>query len=194
MPFGYCETNATTSPIKEVAYSVNNILQLLDICQSTILDEKLSINNEISNEKKNTDYFTKTPYFKPTFKISKFTEEQQKFLTMFNFQHSQITQNEFEQLANILQKYPKIHATSEFDVGKVNSPLHLPLKPQAVFKKQRASKLLIHLHDKVNRLLDILEQYEITSAVSKEEEQRKHFYQPCYYSSQRRIIKNSSRC
>ena len=36
---GYCETNdATTSPAKEVAYRVSNILQLLDICLSTILD------------------------------------------------------------------------------------------------------------------------------------------------------------
>ena len=49
---GYCETNATTSPKIEVAYRVNNILQLLDICQSTILDEDLSINNIIINEKK----------------------------------------------------------------------------------------------------------------------------------------------
>ena len=64
---GNCETNATTALTKKVAYRVNNILQLLDICQSTILDEELSINILISNEKKNTDYFTKTPYFKPTF-------------------------------------------------------------------------------------------------------------------------------
>ena len=49
---GYCETNSTISPIIEVAYRVNNIPQLLDICQSTILDEELSINNIISNEKK----------------------------------------------------------------------------------------------------------------------------------------------
>ena len=50
---GYCETNAKTSPTKEVAYRVNNLLQLLDICQSTILDEELSKkNNIISNEKK----------------------------------------------------------------------------------------------------------------------------------------------
>ena len=34
---GYCETNATISLTKEVAYRVNNILHLLDICQSTIL-------------------------------------------------------------------------------------------------------------------------------------------------------------
>ena len=56
-----CETNATISPINEVAYRVNNILQLLDICQTTSLDEELSIYNLISNEKRNTDYFTKTP-------------------------------------------------------------------------------------------------------------------------------------
>ena len=30
---GYCETNATISPINEVAYRLNSILQLLDICQ-----------------------------------------------------------------------------------------------------------------------------------------------------------------
>ena len=54
---------------------------------------------------------------------------------MFNFQHSQVTQKDFEQLAELLLKYPKIYAISKFDNGKVNSPLHLPLKPDAVFKK-----------------------------------------------------------
>ena len=43
---GYCETNGTFSPTNEVAYRVNNILQLLDICQSSILDEELSKSNE----------------------------------------------------------------------------------------------------------------------------------------------------
>ena len=40
---GYCETNATIFPTKEIAYRVKNILQLLGICQSTTLDEELSI-------------------------------------------------------------------------------------------------------------------------------------------------------
>ena len=87
LPLGllaYCETNATISPINELAYRVNNILKLLDVCQSTILDEELSINNIISNEKRNRDYFTKTPYFKPTFNITNYTKEQQNFLTMSN--------------------------------------------------------------------------------------------------------------
>ena len=173
---GYCKTNATISPMHEKAYRVNNILQLLDICQSTILNEELSINNIISNEKRNTDYFTETPYFKPTFNINNYTEDQQKFLTMFNFQHSQITQDEFDKLAKQLKKYSSVYATSKFDVGKISSSLHLPLKPDAVFKKQRASNVPIHLHDKVNRLLDILEQYKIISPVNKEEQPKSNTF------------------
>ena len=89
---------------------------------------------------------------------------------MFNFQYSQITQNESDKLAKLLLKYPTVYATSNFDVGKISSPLHLPLKPDAIFKKQRAGKVPIHLHDKVNRLHDILEQNEIISPLNKEEQ------------------------
>ena len=91
---------------------------------------------------------------------------------MFNFQHSQITQDEFDKLAKQLIKYSSVYATSKFDVGKISSSLHLPLKPDAVFKKQRASKVPIHLHDKVNRLLDILEQYKIISRTKKNKEEQ----------------------
>ena len=63
-----------------------------------------------------------------------------------------------------------VYATFKFDVGKVNSPLHLPLKPDTFFKKQRASKVPIHLQDKVNRILDILEHYEIICPVNKKEQ------------------------
>ena len=89
---------------------------------------------------------------------------------MFNFEQSQITQIEFDILAKQLLKYSTVYATSKFDVGKISSSINLPLKPDAVFKKQRASKVPIHLHNKVNRLLDILEQYKIISPVNKEEQ------------------------
>ena len=62
------------------------------------------------------------------------------------------------------------YALSKFDVGKVNSPLCLHLKPDAVFKKQRASKVSNDDQDEVNRLLGFLEQYEIISPVNKEEQ------------------------
>ena len=91
-------------------------------------------------------------------------------MTRFNFQHSQITQNEFDKLATLLLKYPTVNATSKIDVGKISSPLHLPLKPDAIFKNQSANKVPIHLHDKVNKLLDILEQYEIISPLQKDKQ------------------------
>ena len=53
---------------------------------------------------------------------------------MFNFQHSQITQKQFEQLADLLVKYPQVFSISKFDVGKVNSPSHLTLKPDSFQK------------------------------------------------------------
>ena len=61
--------------------------------------------NSIKNHsKRNIDNFTKTPYFKPIFDISKYTNtnEQQQLLTVFNFQLSQINQQEFEQIAVLL--------------------------------------------------------------------------------------------
>ena len=69
---------------------------------------------------------------------------------MFIFQLS--TQKEIEQLAELLLRYPMVYPTSIFDVGKIiNSPLHPPLKSDAVFKKQRVSRVPIHLQDEVNR-------------------------------------------
>ena len=113
---------------------------------------------------------------------------------MFNFQQSRLTQYEFEKLADLLLKYPKVLATSKFDIGKVNSPLHLPLKLEAVFKKQRASKVPIHLHDQVNRLIDILEQYVIISPVKKEEQPKGNtFINPVIILAKRESL-NSSRC
>ena len=55
---------------------------------------------------------------------------------MFHFQHSQITQHEFEKIANLLLGYPTVYATAKFDAVKIISPLHFPLKPDAVFKKK----------------------------------------------------------
>ena len=109
---------------------------------------------------------------------------------MFNFQHSQLTQNEFGKLAKLLLKFPTVYATSKLDVGKVSSPLHLHLKPDAIFKKQRASKVPIHLHDKVNRLLSILEQYEIISPVYKEEQpKRNSFINPVIIIAKEKSLK-----
>ena len=40
----------------------------------------------------------------------------------------------------MLLKFPTVYATSKIDVRKISSPPHLPLKPDAVFKKKTKSK------------------------------------------------------
>ena len=51
---------------KKKAYRVTNVLKLLDVCQTTILSEEITINNITNDLKRNTDYFTKVPHVKPT--------------------------------------------------------------------------------------------------------------------------------
>ena len=83
-----------------------------------------------------------------------------------------------------------VYATSKFDARKVNSPLHLHLKLDAVFNKQRASKVPFHLQDKVIRLLDILEQYEIFSPVNKENQTKGNtFINPVIFLAKGESIK-----
>ena len=79
LPLGlsrYCETNATYHPIEERAVRVKEILKLLDICQSTILNEESSMNNITNYCERNTDFSTQTLYFKPIFHFSKYTNEE----------------------------------------------------------------------------------------------------------------------
>ena len=58
--------------------------------------------------------------------------------SIFNFPKTNI--KNLQQLAEFVSKNPMVYATSKFDVGKIPSPLLLPLKHDAVFKKQRQVK------------------------------------------------------
>ena len=60
---------------------------------------------------------------------------------MFDFQHSHLTQEEFEKIGTIILEYKQVYATTKFDVGKTKVKLNLPMKKDAIFKKQRISKV-----------------------------------------------------
>ena len=75
-------------------------------------------------------------------------------------------------LPNFLLKVATVNSASKFHVGKQHSSLHLPFKQNAVFKKQRASKVLKHLQIKIERLLDIRELYVTISQVTKMNNQK----------------------
>ena len=75
---------------------------------------------------------------------------------MFDFQHSYLTQEEFEKVVSIILEYKKVYAATKIDVEKTKVKLNLPMKKDAIFKKQRISKVPIHLRERIQKLLDVL--------------------------------------
>ena len=55
---------------------------------------------------------------------------------MFDFQHSYLTQEEFEKVVSIILEYKQVYATTKFDVGKTKVKLNLPMNKDAFFKKK----------------------------------------------------------
>ena len=62
--------------------------------------------------------FERKQIFQCKFNINKYTELEKEFIQMFDFQHSHLTQNEFEKVVTIILDYRQVYATTKFDVGK----------------------------------------------------------------------------
>ena len=59
---------------------------------------------------------------------------------MFDFQHSHLTQEEFEEVVTIILTYKQFYATTKFDVGKTKVKLNLPTKKDAILKNKESVK------------------------------------------------------
>ena len=131
------------------------------------IDEILNIQENETIEQVAT--FERKPNFKCKFNINKYSEQEKEFITMFDFQHSHLTQEDFEKIVKIILDYRQVYATTKFDVGKTKVKLNLPIKKDAIFKKQRISKVPIHLRERIQKLLDVLKKYDIIAPVNKEQ-------------------------
>ena len=87
---------------------------------------------------------------------------------MFNFEHTKLTQTQFEKLAQFLTKFKKCYITSKFDVVKIRVELNLPLKATALFKKQKATRIPLQLKDRVQLLIDILTDFDNIASVNRD--------------------------
>ena len=113
--------------------------------------------NEILNIQENETIeqvatFERKPNFKCKFNINKYSEQEKEFIQMFDFQHSHLTQEKCEKVVTIILQYKQVYATTKFDVGKTKVKLNLPMKKDAIFKKQRISKVPIHLRERIQKL------------------------------------------
>ena len=73
-----------------------------------------SINDETINH---VAKFERKPNFKYKFNITKYSDKDKEYIQMFDFQHSHLTQEQFDKVAEIILKYRNVYATTKFDVG-----------------------------------------------------------------------------
>ena len=169
---GFMNRNITFKRQNEEIYQTNSIDLFTALYHLTYENENDI--NEILNIQENETIdqvatFERKPNFKCKFNINKYPEQDKEFIQMFDFQHSHLTQEEFEKVVTIILYYKQVYATTKFDVGKTKVKLNLPMKTDAIFKKQRISKVPIHLRERIQKLLDVLKKYDIIAPVNKEQ-------------------------
>ena len=168
---GYAQQDVSLNDYQTTKYRVNEITEFMDAYNSSYLTQGISETLKklyclIFTKQQEQENKSQKKKFNVPFDITKFTQSNREFLTMFNFEHTKLTQFQFENLAELLIQYKQCYATSKFDVGKVKIELNLPLKATAVFKKQRATRIPLQLQDKVQHFVDILTHFDILSPVN----------------------------
>ena len=169
---GFMYQNISFKQQDEEIYQTNSIDLSTALYQLTYENENDI--HEILNIKENETIeqvatFERKPNFKCKFNINKYTESEKEFIQMFDFQHPHLSQKEFEKVVTIILDYKQVYATTKFDVGKTKVKLNLPMNKDAIFKKQRKSKVPIHLRERIQKLLDVLKKYDIIAPVNKEQ-------------------------
>ena len=83
----------------------------------------------------------------------------------FNFDCSDLTDNEYVNLCNILINNQNYYAKHRNDVGKISTPFRIRLKENCKLQTQRPSKVPIQYRDRLNKLSVELEKYNITKQI-----------------------------
>ena len=79
------------------------------------------------------------------------------YVKQFDFQYSDITDNEMTLLIDMLIDSKDMYSLHKFDVGKTRQKFNDTLKSNVELKRQRASKVPLHLKDKLEKLQTQLE-------------------------------------
>ena len=88
-------------------------------------------------------------------------KEPLQYVKEFDFQFSDITDEEMTLLIDMLVDSRDVYSQHKFDVGKTRQKFHVTLKPNAELKRQRPSKVPLHLKEKLEKLLTQLKDADI---------------------------------
>ena len=100
------------------------------------------------------------------------------YVEQFDFQYSDMTDNEMTLLIDLLIDSENVYSLHKFDVGKTRQKFHVTLKPNVELKRQRASKVPLHLKDKLEKLLTQLKDGDIIREMGVDDEMGSLFVNP----------------
>ena len=156
----------TTIPIRQNDYTDMNL------CTRVIPQSQLKINQKDINDKTlQLPIPSVTGNLRPSDKIRKdfpflpYTTENQQFMKKINFEYSDLTDNEYVNLCNILINNQHCYAKHRNDVGKISTPFRSRIKENCKLQTQRPSKVPIHYRDRLNKLLVELDKYNIIKQI-----------------------------
>ena len=92
------------------------------------------------------------------------------YVKQFDFQYSDITDNEMTLLIDMLIDSKDVNSLHKFDVGRTRQKFHVTLKPNVELKRQRASKVPLQLKDKLQKLLTQLKDADISRETGDDDE------------------------
>ena len=156
----------TTTPIQPTPYADMNL------CTRVTPQSLLEINKiEINDKTLQLPIPSVTGNLRPSDKIRKdfpplpYSTENQQFIKKFNFEYSDLTNTEYVNLCNILINNQHCYTQHKNDVGKISTPFRIRIKDNCKFQTQRPSKVPIHYRDRLNKLLQELEKYNIIKQI-----------------------------
>ena len=104
---GYAQQDVSLNDYQTTKYRVNEITEFMDAYNSSYLTQGISETLKklyclIFTKQQEQEYKSQKKKFNVPFDITKFTQPNREFLTMFNFEHTKLTQFQFENLAELL--------------------------------------------------------------------------------------------
>ena len=100
------------------------------------------------------------------------------YVKQFDFQYSDITDNEMTLLIDMLLDSKNVDFLHNFDSGKTQQKFHVTLKPNVELKRQRASEVPLHLKDKPEKLLTQIKDADIIREMGDDDKMGSFFVNP----------------
>ena len=101
-----------------------------------------------------------------------------EYLKKFDFTKSYLTGDEFRVLLKVLLDDDDLYSHHKYDINRTKQKFHIPLKKDCEFKKQRPSKVPLHLREKTETLMDELIQAGIIHELNEHDDLNIWFVNP----------------